>query len=43
VLIAYLSTHGYDQPLAPKLLTSPMSKDVTFIVQFLMRQARALM
>ncbi|KAK9842247.1 hypothetical protein WJX81_002558 [Elliptochloris bilobata] len=38
VLIAYLSTHGYDQPLAPKLLTSPMSKDVTSIVQFLMRQ-----
>ena len=40
VLIAYLSTHGYDQPLAPKLLTSPMSKDVTHIVQFLMRQVR---
>jgi len=41
VLIAYLSTHGYDQPLAPKLLASPMSKDVTHIVQFLMRQVRA--
>ena len=40
VLIAYLSAHGYDQPLAPKLLASPMSKDVTNIVQFLMRQVR---
>ncbi len=41
VLIAYLSAHGYDQPLAPKLLASPMSKDVTHIVQFLMRQVGA--
>jgi hypothetical protein len=40
-LIAYLSTHGYDQPLTPKLLANPMGKDVNAIMQFLMRQARA--
>ena len=39
-LIAYLSTHGYDQPLTPKLLANPMGKDVNNIMQFLMRQAR---
>lgn len=37
-LIAYLSTHGYDQPLAPKMLSNPMGKDVMHILQFLMRQ-----
>ena len=37
-LIAYLSTHGFDQPISPKMLASPMSKDFTAIVQFLMRQ-----
>ena len=36
-LIGYLSTHGYDQPVSPKTLTSPMSKDFTSIVHFLMR------
>ena len=39
-LIAYLSTHGYDQPLTPKLLANPMGKDVNNIMSFLMRQAR---
>ena len=37
-LIEYLSTHGYEHPVSPKTLTSPMSKDVFSIVQFLMRQ-----
>ena len=39
-LIGFLSTHGFDQPISPKLLASPMSKDFTAIVQFLMRQVR---
>jgi SMC interacting uncharacterized protein involved in chromosome segregation len=38
VLIGYLSTHGYDQPVTPKMLYNPMGKDVTNIMQFLMRQ-----
>ena len=38
LLISYLSTHGYDQALSPKLLSSPMSKDVTCIMHFLLRQ-----
>ena len=38
-LIAYLSTHGYDQPLTPKMLANPMGKDVINIMHFLMRQA----
>ncbi len=38
MLIGYLSTHGYDQPLTPKMLYNPMGKDVTHIMQFLMRQ-----
>ncbi|CAL8470906.1 g10448 [Coccomyxa elongata] len=37
-LIAYLSTHGYDQPLTPKTLTNPMGKDVINIMHFLMRR-----
>ena len=37
-LIEYLSTHGYEHPVSPKTLTSPMSKDVFSIVQFLLRQ-----
>ncbi len=37
-LIEYLSTHGYEHAVAPKTLTSPMSKDVFSIVQFLLRQ-----
>ncbi|KAK9828671.1 hypothetical protein WJX72_001447 [[Myrmecia] bisecta] len=38
LLIQYLSTHGYDHPISPKLLTNPMSKDFTHIAQFLFRQ-----
>ncbi len=37
-LIEYLSTHGYEHAVSPKTLTSPMSKDVFSIVQFLLRQ-----
>ncbi|KAL3162305.1 hypothetical protein ABBQ32_009992 [Trebouxia sp. C0010 RCD-2024] len=37
-LIEYLSTHGYEHPVSPKTLTSPMSKDVFSIVQFLLKQ-----
>lgn len=37
-LIAYLSMHGYDQPLSPKMLSNPMGKDVMHILQFLMHQ-----
>ena len=37
-LIAYLSTHGYDQALTPKMLSNPMGKDVMHILQFLMHQ-----
>lgn len=37
-LIGYLSTHGYDQPLTPKMLASPIKQDVTNIYHFLMRQ-----
>lgn len=39
-LIAYLSTHGYDQALTPKMLSNPMGKDVMHILQFLMHQVR---
>ena len=41
-LIAYLSTHGYDQALTPKMLSNPMGKDVMHILQFLMHQVRPL-
>ena len=41
LLISYLTAHGYDQPLSPKLLTSPMSKDVTSIMHFLLRQVQS--
>lgn len=37
-LIEYLSTHSYEHPVSPKTLTSPMSKDVFSIVQFLLKQ-----
>ncbi len=37
-LIVYLSTHGYDQALTPKMLSNPMGKDVMHILQFLMHQ-----
>lgn len=38
-LIQFLTEHGYQSPIAPKLLTSPMAKDVTTIAQFLHAQA----
>ena len=37
-LIAYLSTHGYDQSLTPKMLVNPMTKDVISVYLFLLRQ-----
>ena len=37
-LIGYLSTHGYDQPLTPKMLASPIKQDITNVYHFLMRQ-----
>ncbi len=38
-LIQFLTEHGYQHPISPKLLTSPMAKDVTAIAQFLHAQA----
>lgn len=38
-LIQFLTEHGYQHPISPKLLTSPMAKDVTAIAQFLHSQA----
>lgn len=37
-LIEYLSQHGYDQPLSPKILTKPTNKDFNNIVLFLFGQ-----
>ena len=37
-LIAYLSSHGYDAPISPKLLAAPTSKDFMHIVSFLFRR-----
>ena len=39
-LITYLTGHGYDHAIAPKLLTAPTSKDFLHIVTFLFRKAR---
>lgn len=38
VLLEYLSTHGYDHFINPKILSSPSGKDFNNIVQFLFRQ-----
>ena len=37
-LITYLTTHGYDNPVSPKTLTHPTSKDFVHIVTFLFRK-----
>lgn len=37
-LIAFLTERGYEQPLSPKLLNSPSSKDFQSIFLFLMRR-----
>ena len=37
-LITYLSGHGYDRPISPKLLTTPTGKEFLYIVQFLFRR-----
>jgi kinetochore protein NDC80 len=37
-LIKYLTTHGYDNPVSPKTLTTPTSKDFVHIVTFLFRK-----
>lgn len=37
-LIKYLSEHAYDNPISPKILTHPTSKDFVNIVSFLFRQ-----
>lgn len=37
-LIQYLSSHGYEHAISPKLLTSPTGRDFANIIQFLMRQ-----
>jgi SMC interacting uncharacterized protein involved in chromosome segregation len=36
-LIAYLTSHGYDQPISPKALSTPTGKEFLHIVQFLFR------
>lgn len=38
VLIDYLTAHGFDHTISPKILTSPTAKDFNNIVQFLFRQ-----
>jgi kinetochore protein NDC80 len=38
LLIEYLSQHGYDHFINPKILSSPSGKDFNNIVQFLFRQ-----
>ena len=37
-LITYLTHHGYDHAISPKLLTSPTSKEFLHIVQFLFKK-----
>eukprot|EP00897_Mesotaenium_endlicherianum_P005743 jgi/Mesen1/5197/ME000258S04289 len=37
-LITYLTQHGYDHAISPKLLTTPTSKEFTHIVQFLFKK-----
>lgn len=37
-LIAYLTSHGYDNAISPKILTTPTAKDFVNIVRFLLRQ-----
>eukprot|EP00899_Mesostigma_viride_P019184 jgi/Mesvir1/27267/Mv07103-RA.1 len=36
-VIAFLTTHGYEHTISPKILASPTGKDFTNIIQFLFR------
>jgi kinetochore protein NDC80 len=37
-IIAYLSTHGYNAAISPKMLLAPSTKDFRFLLEFLVRQ-----